>query len=105
MPLTTEQQAMVDAARRFVAGEDRTVEVLSTFVDDHIIGCIVAFGPNKVRLAFPCCGWEMCAAFEYAGESNKAWGMAKDLLNADMKDSDDEDFCDMHDVAPWMEAD
>lgn len=92
---------MTNAARKFVTGEDRLTEVEYTFVDDHVLGCVVAFGVDKVRVAFPCCGWELTAAFQYAIESDSAYNTAKAYVDGELATGDNGEFYEMHETNTW----
>lgn len=94
-------QIVTSAARKFVTGEDKLVEVDYTFIDDHIIGCVAMFGQNKVRIAFQCCGWEMVASLKFANEAPTAYQFAKDQLDAELADGDDGEFFEAHDTYTW----
>lgn len=88
----------IGALEVFCAEFGGKVEVYDTFVDDTLLGCVALFGPNKVKIAFPWCGWPLIAALQYASECRTAWEHAREEI-VQMN----EDVGELTDPKPWSQ--
>jgi len=99
----------VDAIQAFLDGKAR-VSVESEFVDDHILGCILAFhGPvedEPTMAAFPWCGWEILAAARYADDSQQARETLAEffegMMDANVGDEQGDTIDDETDPSAWQ---
>jgi hypothetical protein len=82
------------AIEAFCAEFGGKVEVDYAFEDDHLLGCVIALGPNKVRVALPWIGWEAIGAFKYATVCKQAYEDARDALTQELPEDDLEEFTD-----------
>lgn len=92
----------VSAMRAFVTGECPLVEVVGEFTDDHELGCVVAFGPEKTQVAFAWCGSGTVGAFTYASDSKRAMADAIEAVNNELENGDDDETEDTTAPEGWL---